>query len=371
MEYNAAMFSLLREAAGMTQSAMSQATGFSQAIISKIESGLRTPSDPEVARIAEVLDHPTEIFRAPERVYKEGAFFDFLFRKKMVVRQRSLSAVIARLELMAIYLKPLFEAVEYEPPFQFPATDFIKAGKTPADIAQMVRHLWRIPSGPIADLVAIVEATGVMVVPFDFEDDKIDAVSICRPDLPRMIFADFRKSADRLRFSIAHELGHLVMHLVDEFIDESERDIEGEADSFAGNFLAPADDIRPHFFPGIGLDDFGRLKHKWRMSMKALIYRAAEVKKISPEKKVSLYKLMSYHNWSKSEPWPIASESPHFLSKVVKTLREELDFTVEELSIMTRMKEKKFRQVIMGEILDREVRVSAKIIPFPTPSASS
>lgn len=75
------------------------------------------------------------------------------------------------------------------------------------------------------------------------------------------VAVDTSKTAERVRFDIAHEIGHLMMH---EMVSEDAaaagmRDIEGEAHSFAANLL-----MREAPCSGHGADscfsvaDFGR-----------------------------------------------------------------------------------------------------------------
>lgn len=75
-----------------------------------------------------------------------------------------------------------------------------------------------------------------------------DALCISRPGSGYLILYNERQSQKRIRFSIAHELGHIVLgHLDDERTEISGGGLddvayfamEGEANTFAGNFLAP------------------------------------------------------------------------------------------------------------------------------------
>jgi Zn-dependent peptidase ImmA (M78 family) len=75
--------------------------------------------------------------------------------------------------------------------------------------------------------------------------------------------------ADRMRFTLAHELGHLVMHH-----DQPTQSMEQEANEFASAFLMPARDIRPHFARRVDLRLFAELKPVWRVSMASLLMRA-------------------------------------------------------------------------------------------------
>uniref|UniRef100_UPI000A5CA4A8 ImmA/IrrE family metallo-endopeptidase n=1 Tax=Vibrio campbellii TaxID=680 RepID=UPI000A5CA4A8 len=69
----------------------------------------------------------------------------------------------------------------------------------------------------------------------------IDAMSQRIDGMPVLFFVNVNAPADRLRHTLAHELGHMVLHTIT-FADDDE--MEQEADAFAGAFLVPADEIR-------------------------------------------------------------------------------------------------------------------------------
>lgn len=78
---------------------------------------------------------------------------------------------------------------------------------------------------------------------------------------------------DRERFTLMHEVGHLVMH------QTPVEDQEQQANRFAGEFLAPAEEIRP-FLGGLTVRQFSKLaqlKQEWGLSMAALIQRALDL----------------------------------------------------------------------------------------------
>jgi Zn-dependent peptidase ImmA (M78 family) len=96
---------------------------------------------------------------------------------------------------------------------------------------------------------------------------------------------------EELRWTIAHELGHLTMHAV-----PSSGDLEQQADEFAAEFLTP----KAQVLPDLHALSFARppaLKVHWRVTMKALIHRADSTGAISREQAVRLYKQYSAHRW--------------------------------------------------------------------------
>src|SRR5690606_10379613 len=103
----------------------------------------------------------------------------------------------------------------------------------------------------------------------------MDATSIWFANSPPMIFYNSALATDRLRFTLAHELGHLVMH------DVPSETQEEEADLFASEFLMPENDIRPQFRRKLSLKVFASMKPYWKVSMAALVYKSHQLGELS------------------------------------------------------------------------------------------
>merc|ERR1711969_179511 len=106
--------------------------------------------------------------------------------------------------------------------------------------AQVLRRLWRV-AGPIRSMTELLEAAGVFVVVDGFLDDEIDAVTLRASEYhPHLVYVNAARPPDRMRMTLAHELGHLVM---DAMTLVSPAEAERRANSFAAEFLAPIADI--------------------------------------------------------------------------------------------------------------------------------
>lgn len=88
---------------------------------------------------------------------------------------------------------------------------------------------------------------------------------------------------DRLRFSLAFQLGHLVMHTYSPV--PADREISHEANLFAAELLMPEETIREDFMDGITLPILAQLKRKWKVSMISLLYRADDLGFLTPNQK--------------------------------------------------------------------------------------
>ena len=111
---------------------------------------------------------------------------------------------------------------------------------SPQAVARHLRALWRIPSGPIPNLVWLIESAGAVVLFRKMRSRKLDGMSAWGKHAPPIFFLNVDNSMDRSRWTMAHELGHLTMHAT-----PTSGDPEKEANAFAQEFLTPEDEIKP------------------------------------------------------------------------------------------------------------------------------
>jgi Zn-dependent peptidase ImmA (M78 family) len=71
--------------------------------------------------------------------------------------------------------------------------------------------MWGLGTGPRPNLLQLCESRGIRVFALAPFADAVEAYSIWRNDIP-YVFLARRKAPERLRFDLAHELGHLVLH---------------------------------------------------------------------------------------------------------------------------------------------------------------
>jgi Zn-dependent peptidase ImmA (M78 family) len=205
-----------------------------------------------------------------------------------------------------------------------PAMDIDEYDGDAVRIAQLVRATWRLPLGPIESMVATAESAGALVYRVDFGTRLLDAVSHWAPDMPPLFFLSDAAPPDRLRFSMAHELGHVIMHGV------PTREMEREADQFAAEFLMPAREIGPSL-PAIDLSMAAQLKSYWRVAMSALIRRARDLGYITPKRASHLFMQMSSLGYRTTEPVVLAVEHPTLPGRIVDIQQREHGYTIEEL----------------------------------------
>lgn len=155
-----------------------------------------------------------------------------------------------------------------------------------------------------------------MVLSLDMGHTQGDAVSQWLAGHRPMMLLYRAAPGDRLRYSTAHEVGHLVMHT--EPVDGQ----EDQADLFAGELLMPAAEIRGEL-GSLDMPALARLKAKWGVSMAALIRRARDLGTISDYRYRELNIELSKAGWRTREPVEIPAERPRLLADAVALLRSK------------------------------------------------
>lgn len=289
------LVSLRRRMLSISQAELSEKMGMGQGTLSKIEQGLKQASEEQAERLADALDCPISFFTQSEREYGAPMSAHAMFRKKSSVGQKAIDRVIAELNVRIAHARKFLSSVELTPELPFPQYDVDDFDGQPDAVAENVRRAWLLPRGPIRSLTECAERAGCLVVHCDLEEAKIDGVSYRIPGLPPIIFLNRSQPADRMRFSLAHELGHLIMH------NYPTATMEEEADKFASALLMPAADIGPEL-RDLSIDKAAYMKPVWRVSMAALIFRANFLGRIDRYKSEYLWRQMSSRGFRVREP---------------------------------------------------------------------
>jgi Zn-dependent peptidase ImmA (M78 family)/transcriptional regulator with XRE-family HTH domain len=325
--FNADMMIVARQARGISQTALSKALDISQSKVSKIEAGHIVPDATFAQALASVLQfHPSFFLRAM-RLRPAPANFH---RKRQKLGIGDWEQILARSEIYRLGIEQMLRSVELAPVCAAPPSIDPDQFDGRIDvIAAAVRQAWMLPRGPVLDVAGLIEDSGIIIVPFDFGTELLDAFCQHAMDgLPPLIFLNKRfKNKDRLRFSLVHELAHIIMHRI------PKPQMEDEANIFAASFLMPAEDIR-HSLYGMSLEKLMVLKLHWKTSMQAIIRRARDLNRMT-DRGYRYYQIeMSKRGWRSSEPVTIEGniEIPKTLRKLFNSHMQDLGYSTDDLS---------------------------------------
>ncbi len=325
--FNNEMLVLGRQARGRSQTRLASDAGLTQGHLSKIEHGATEPSDDVVANLAKALDFPRSFFYQQHRVYGLPISVH-AFRKKKSVGKKALDRINAEINIRILHLRKLLQSLDFVGKHPLPHLDVDEYGGNIEKIARLVRRTWYLPNGPVKNLTGALELAGVLVILCDFGGVSIDGMTMAVPDLPPCIFINKDQPSDRMRFSLAHELGHLVMHHV------PSAEMEKEANQFASALLMPRSDIRGCFRGKITLYRLMQQKPIWRVSIQSLLMRAKDIGAVTPNQSRYLWTQISKRGMRLREPPQLdfPPEKPTILPEIFKFHFEDLDYEIEQLS---------------------------------------
>jgi Zn-dependent peptidase ImmA (M78 family)/DNA-binding XRE family transcriptional regulator len=315
-----------REALGWTQTDLARDSGLEQSDISRWERGLRIPNEEQIAHLAGALRVPAALLTSDVRLTQP------VHRTQRAETKRVERMVNGRIELARLAASRLLADLNIDTPFEFPTADD-PAPPDPEDAAEAIRRVWRVPAGPIRDLTALIESAGAVVLPVDFGDSSVLAAYAHLRGDHRWCFLNTRSvDGARVRFSLAHELGHALLHW-DRFDAPNGKDAEREAHRFAAALLMP----RREMIAALGrirfsLDELVTYRMRWGVSVQALITRARDLKLISADQQTRLWRQISARGWRRSEPGNVPLERPSVLSDALAIHRTQHGYSEAELA---------------------------------------
>lgn len=304
---------LARELEDVSQADVAQRASVSPAAISQFESGDSKPSEATLKLLADVLSVPEQFLLMPLADTHEG-FFRSL--RKSSVSQRRRARALAHLvhDLAAEPLSAL-ELAKPDVP-RHPVDTLDPSSPKIAEAARDIRSHWRVPRGPVDNVVKLLETHGVLVLRLPLDSADVDAFSLPFADRPVVVLGADKNDRARSRFDAAHELGHLVMH------GESVwgvKEVETQAHKFAAEFLMPAGDIRAELPARADWGLLFALKQRWHVSIAALLMRAKDLDVMSPSAYTTAMKGLSARGWRRAEPVPLGSpEGPEITTRLLE-----------------------------------------------------
>lgn len=346
--FNADILSVARGSRGLSQSELAARLKWSQGKASKVEHGMIELSEEEVCEVARVLNYPVDLFYQGDSIRGFGTCCLY-HRKRTTTPTRTLNQLHDTINIRRIQISRLLRGVALPGEADFPSLDIDKYG-TPETAAQMLRAAWQLPRGPIKNLSDAVESAGGIIVLMDLGAPKIDAVSQRAIGLPPIFFLDRNKPADRCRFTLAHEIGHIVMH------QTPSSNAEEEADRFAAEFLMPEREIKADLRQ-LTIPRAAVLKLQWRVAMQAIIRRAKDTGAISAAAYRSLCVRISQLGYRKNEPNPIERETPKTFRRIVDLYLGERGYSVAEISSAMLSAEDEFRELYLEDDVAPRLRV--------------
>ena len=317
-EFNPARIELARRYRGWTKKELAEHCGLTPGYMGRLISGAAAPlTESNMEKISYATSLPLSFFMAWESPVDDRGL---AFRRRKKITKTLDGRIRAEFEMLAETVLKV-RSMAMIPDESSSWLDEIAPTSDPQSlgvrrIAAQARAMLGIPpKGPLPNVIRSMERKGIVVVPLGVAVGDAVSDGITYPGCAMIGYFPEGKPGDRLRFTIAHELGHLVLRRHRRPADVSL--MEKEANEFAGELLLPEADARAVLDARMVLEDYRYVKSGWGISIAASIRRAFDLGLIDGDKYKSLYIRMAQRHWIKNEPVEVKAERPVLLSQLL------------------------------------------------------
>lgn len=291
---------------GLTMDELARKCEVSHQMISKYENNRSVPTIEVIKKMSSTLNFPIGYFYSNQEISPDNNGF---YRKASKVSKRDKTRVAE----LATYANNILNVIKefvilpkYNDPIEIRRTEVFEdiSFEYIEEITLEIRNKFNFGRGPLINLTGFMESLGIIILFSDISNLKIDAYTTFIDETPIIILNSNKKSASRIRFNLAHELGHILLHR--DYRKKYENGgkymrIEEEANFFAGTFLVPEQGLIDDL-TAINLQHLIVLKEHWQVSIAMLITRANQCNFFSDTHALHLWQQLSRNGWRKSEP---------------------------------------------------------------------
>lgn len=316
---------LARSRAGLSLRGLAEAIdrAVTAQAIGRYERGEMLPGSETALKLAKALDVPLSYLFSPSEIRLEGVEFRKTASTRAQERAMVEAAVVDHLDRYLL-IEDILEIGSHEwdkpqgAPYGVASLDDAEAA------AERLRQEWNLGGDAIPNMTELIEEHGIKVLKLDFPL-SVDGLT-CRVARPAkepvpVIVGSVAKSAERRRFTLAHELGHMVMKVVGD-LDE-----EKACQRFASALLMPREDLlfevgqRRHAF---GYAEIIQIKRMYGISAAALMARLRDLEVIGENTMQMVFRGIG-RTWRKAEPEPLTEneEPKRFQRLVLRALAED------------------------------------------------
>lgn len=199
---------------------------------------------------------------------------------------------------------------------------------TEADAKNMRKYLAVSESGPVGNLVELLENRGILVYACDIDNDAFSGMNGLVNERPYVIY-NRNMTPERIRSTIAHEMAHFIFDWPE---DMEEKAAETIATAISGAFLFPAEDAKREL--GIRrtriTNDMTYVCREYGISMYLLVKRAALCGIITKSTEKDFYIKAGRAGWKKNEPVRTENEAPFLFDLLVFRAVSEEEISVQK-----------------------------------------
>lgn len=265
---------------------LSQLTGgyITKQSISKYETGLMQPKEQTLFILARSLDISVDYLKG------KGVSID------LPMLRRTCNEVLSTEQTRAIEAQLAFWAEQYlrterelymVPHFVNPLKHMdVSDSKSIARAAYALRQAWNCGDGPLPSVLRLMERKGIKILTTKLPKNVLGLCTWADGTHPLVVLDTHKDkhTTERLRFTAAHELGHLLLQMP-QTADEKER--ESLCNTFAAFFMLPPDTLKEELGctprTKLYLDELIDLHEVYGLSVAALVHEAWDLQFITRE----------------------------------------------------------------------------------------
>lgn len=316
--------------------------------IHQIELGHFEPSKKETNKLADCLGVSTDFLCRPNiSNYQAGGFGNYLDEKIDISIQQYLTAKA----VMIGQVVNIFSEELTLPELDIPETninfDQYYGFNEVEKLAEQARRYRELGVGPICNLPALIEMSGIPITYIDNTDIKVTACSVLLQRPVFMLSSD-SLSTSKKRFALAYMLGRILMQLGSSEV--SSFNLRGHAAHFAKAFLLPRTAFPAEFKLKRNQVDWQQvtdLEHRWRVSREIILSRAHQFSLID----ASQYRA-SLKAAKKMQTTLIENESPSILTRALRAMWGYCAISVEDIACELKVTRSFLEKVIRCHIKD-------------------
>jgi len=306
----------MRKAKGLSLRGLAQSVDVSAMAISKYERNQDIPSSGVLLRLSNVLNAPLDFFLRPTRLSVEL----LAYRSHASLGVKEQGIIKGKIQNWIERYTELESFFDGTMSISLPHYD-VTSMEDVEEASQLLRRDWKLGLDPIESMMELLEDRGIKVGLIT-GSDEFDACIFMANNTPVIVVRE-DIPGDRQRFNLCHELGHLVLKFKGDLGEEK------ASHRFATAFLLPAESARfelGHSRSNIDLKELELLKHKYGLSMQALIYRAKDLGIISDSFAKNYFKRFRQKQWYRNEPGePYKPEKPQRMERLIyRALAEDI-----------------------------------------------
>lgn len=306
---------------------LAEKVGISPMAITNYENGDRMPDMTTIKKIAEALNVRVTDFLVSRN--SDLSFSHEKFRKNSKLRKGQQEYIKENIEE---YFNRFYETVELLGGEILPEYPVINSVEYVDDVEAAGRSLRKFLnaaiSGPIGNLIDLLENQGILVYLMDYNDGGFSGINGNVNGRP-YIAVNANMAPERIRTTIGHELAHLALKWPDDMEDS---EIEKKATAIGGAFLLPESDLKRE----IGIrrtsitTDWFIVCKEYGVAMSLLVMRAKNCNVISETLCSNFFKQLNKSGGRRSEQSFIQPEKVKLFPQLVYRAVNENEITIQK-----------------------------------------